>query len=223
MKKTVSMIAIAAGLSLMGVAIVQSGENATTDHTESRDHSAFENISISDTAVGLDVKMGDRFSVTVTGPEDWVGKLITEVNGDTLVISHKKKKKKGINFNSDHRVTVVMPKFKSLKVNGAVDAHFYEIESEHLEFEVKGAGNIEVDGRCGTLDVTLDGAGNFDGGDLKCENVQVEINGAGNAEVYGSESAILDINGIGNIDLYGNPQNVEKDKSMFSNITVHKK
>ncbi|VAW03734.1 hypothetical protein MNBD_ALPHA01-1610, partial [hydrothermal vent metagenome] len=31
-----------------------------------------------------------------------------------------------------------------------------------------------------------------------------------------------EINGFGNIDLYGNPKEINKDKSWFSNITVHK-
>ncbi|PHZ84969.1 GIN domain-containing protein [Paremcibacter congregatus] len=222
MKKTASLIAIATGFSLMGVAIATAEK--ISDVTESRSHGDFERIVIDDAGVGLDVKIGDSYAVTLNGSEEWAKKITTQVKNNALIIGYEgKKKKKNFKFDSDYRITITMPKFTGLDVNGAVDAHISDVDSDDLGFEVNGAANIEIDGRCGTLTVELDGAGNFSGEDLKCEAVTVEINGAGNAEVYGSKSATLDINGIGNIDLYGNPATVKKDKSLFSNITIHNK
>lgn len=216
MKKTVLTIAITAGFSLMGAAIAQAG-----DVTESRDHASFEKIIIKDAGLGLDVRVGKEFSVTLKGPEKWIKRMTTSVENNALVISRTKKKEKSINIDSDNRIIITMPKFTALEVNGAVDADISGVDSENLNFEVNGAGNIEITGKCVKLNIDLNGAANFEGEDLKCEDVYVEINGAGNVEVYGSKSAALDINGMGNIDLYGNPEKVSKDKSWFSNITIH--
>ena len=220
MKTIISKTALVAGLSLMGLVGAQDISLAK-EATESRDLSAFEKIIIVDTGVGLDVRIGKDFSVILKGSEGWLKKITTKVEHNALVIGHIKKKNKSVNIDSDNRVIITMPKFTGLKVNGAVDADIKDVDSEDLEFEINGAGNIEIDGTCVTLSIDLNGAGNFEGQDLKCENVRIEINGAGNVEVYGSKSADLDINGMGNIDLYGNPKDVKKDKSWFSNITIH--
>ncbi len=216
MKKTVSTIAIATGFSLMGVAIAQAG-----DITEKRDLSSFEKIIIDDTAVGIDVMVGEDFSVTLEGPEKWVKRITAHVEDNAIIFSRTNKKKKTINIDSDNRVIITMPKFTALEVNGAVDAKIEGVDSEKLDFRVNGAGNIEIKGKCGMLNVSLNGAGNFEGEKLRCKNITVEINGAGNVEAYGSKSANLEINGMGNIDLYGNPEDVSKNKSWFSNITIH--
>lgn len=217
MKKAVSIFAITAGFSLMGLAIAQAG-----DVTERRDLSSFERIVIDSTGVGLDVMVGKEFSVTLKGSEKWIRKVTTNVEHNALVIGRTDKEDKSVHFDSDNRVIVTMPKFTGLEVDGAVDADISAVDSEKLEFEINGAGNIEIKGKCGKLSIDLNGAGNFEGEHLKCEDVRVEINGAGNVEVYGSESADLEINGIGNIDLYGNPKEINKDSGWFSNITVHK-
>lgn len=220
MKRTIPKTALVAGFSLMGMISAQ-GIALAGDVTESRDHSAFEKIVIADTGVGLDVKVGKAFSVTLRGPEKWLKRITTKVEDNALVIGRIKKKKKSWDIDSDNRVIITMPKFTGLEVNGAVDADIKGVDSENITFEINGAGNIEIEGTCGTLRIELNGAGNFEGEDLKCEDVTVEINGAGNVEAYGSKSADLEINGMGNIDLYGNPKDVRKDKSWFSNITIH--
>ncbi len=217
MKKIISMMAIATGFSLMAGTIAQAG-----DITESRDLSSFQRIIIEDAGVGIDVVVGKDFSVIVRGGEKWVGKITTTVEHDALVISRQEKKKKTVNFGSDNRIIITMPSFTGLEVKGAVDADISGVDGEKLDFEIDGAGNIEIKGRCGRLKVDINGAGNFEGRDLKCEDVRIKINGAGNVEAYGSKSADLEINGFGNIDLYGKPEEINKDKSWFSNITVHK-
>ncbi|MCK5423849.1 MAG: DUF2807 domain-containing protein [Emcibacter sp.] len=216
MKKTVSTIAIATGISLMGVAVALAG-----DITEKRDLSSFEKITIDDTAVGIDVMVGEEFSVTLKGAEKWIKRISTKVEGNTLILGRTNYKKKNMDIGSDDRVIITMPKLTALKVDGAVDAEITGVDSKYVDFEVNGAGNIEISGKCGTLNINFSGAGNFEGEDLKCEDVKVEINGVGNVEAYGSKSADLEINGMGNIDLYGNPEKVIKDKSLFSNITIH--
>jgi len=222
MQIIISKKAIAAGFSLMTMAFVSIGHVMANEKTQSLDLSSFERIVIQKTGIALDVNVGRDFSVTLKGSEKWLAKIDVNVADNALVIGRKDGKRKSTNFDSDNKIIVTMPKFSGLEVNGAVDAHISGVDSDSLAFDVNGAGNIEVKGKCGRLKVDLNGAGNFSGRGLKCETVAIDINGAGNVEAYGTKSADLDINGMGNIDLYGNPQEIIKDKSWFSNITIHK-
>lgn len=217
MKKIISIMAIAMVIGGANVAALQAGEV-----TEKRDLSSFDNIIIDDAGVSIDVEVGKDYSITLKGAEKWIKRIVMTVRDDALVISMTEKKKKKINWNSDNKIMITLPQFTGLKVEGAVDADIMGIDSEKVNFELDGAGNIVVRGKCGSLKVEIDGAGNFEGRQLECENVKVDIDGAGNVEAYGSQSADLDISGFGNIDLYGNPKNVKKDKGLFSNITIHK-
>lgn len=218
MKKSFSIIAMMVGLQGANMTAAQAG-----DMTEVRPHSSFDHILVDDTSVSLEVTVGKDFSVTLKGSEKWIKRISTTVEEGTLIIGHVDKKKKKMNFGTDYVIVITMPIFTGLDVNGAVDADISGVESDELDFELNGAGNIEVKGTCGSLTVGLNGAGNFEGGDLKCENVTAQINGAGNIEAYGSSSADLEINGVGNIDIYGQPAKVNETKSWFSNITVHEK
>ncbi len=218
MIKNILAIIITIGFGLTSFITTQAEEIS-----QKRDLASFEKIVIKDAGVSLDVRVGEDFSVTLKGSAQWANRMTTKVEGNALVITRQDRKKRSVNFNGDNYIIITMPKFTGLKVNGAVDAEISGIDSDKLKFEVNGAGNIEVKGSCGRLKVDLNGAGNFEGPDLKCKDVKVTINGAGNVETYGSNSANLTINGFGNIDLYGNPPEINKDKSWFSNITIHKK
>jgi len=181
----------------------------------------FTRILVKNTAVGLDVKIGKKFSVKMKGHEDRLEELTLKVRGDELVIMEEEEGDKNFRFNDDVKVTIVMPSFTGLEVNGAVDADIEGIEDGTLDFEINGAANIEIEGRCERLNVEMNGAGNFEGRPLECKHVNMQINGAGNAEVYASKSVNAEVSGIGNIDVYGKPKDISKDVSLLGNIDIH--
>lgn len=182
----------------------------------------FEVIRIDEVGIELDVKVGEDFDVKVEGEEDIVENLLLKVRGDKLVI-YKDDDKKIWNKrgNNSAHVIISMPKFTGLDLRGAVDAKIEGVDSEEVEFDIKGAGNIEIEGKCGWLIIGLKGAGNIEADDLKCEVVDVDLKGAGNIEVYASEKVDAEISGMGNIDVYGDPQDVTKSDGWFSNISIH--
>jgi len=114
-----------------------------------------------------------------------------------------------------------MPSFTGFELRGAVDASIKCVDSDEVEFDLKGAGNIEVEGRCRWLIVDLKGAGNVEADDLICEEVDVTLKGAGNIEVHASKRVDADIDGLGNIDVYGSPEEVKKDDGWLSHISIH--
>lgn len=190
--------------------------------TVSHDHDGFEIIRIDNVGIQLEVTVGEDFEIEVEGEEELVETLLMKVRGDKLVLYRDDDKDFWDGRGGDSpKVIISMPKFTGLDLRGAVDAHIEGVDSERVEFDLKGAGNIEVEGKCKWLIIDLKGAGNVEADDLECEEVDVDLKGAGNIEVYASKKVDAQINGMGNIDVYGDPEEVTKSDGWFSHISIH--
>ena len=95
-------------------------------------------------------------------------------------------------------------------MDGAADATISNIDSETVEIEISGAGDVSMDGACTTAVFEVNGAGDIDAEAFKCAHVDLTINGAGDAEVFASETVTARINGVGDVEVYGNPKSVER-------------
>ena len=74
-----------------------------------------------------------------------------------------------------------------------------------MDFSLSGAGNINVEGMAESLELSISGFGNFNGGDLQSQAADVHISGAGSATVWAEETLDASISGAGSIDYYGDP------------------
>ncbi len=205
-------------ISLLVMLQVAKAEDISIKH----DLKDFDQIRLDNVGIQLEVTVGEDFNIEVSGEEDLVETLLMKVRGDKLVIyrvdGHRIWDGRG---NDSPLVKISMPSFTGFDLRGAVDANIEGVDSDEVEFDLKGAGNIEVEGKCRWLIIDLKGAGNVEAEDLKCEEVDVNLKGAGNIEVYASEKVNAEINGMGNIDVYGNPKEVEKDDGWLSHISIH--
>ena len=186
------------------------------------EHSGFDKIRLDNVGIQLKVTVGEEFSVEAEGEKEVIETLLMKVRGDKLVIYRDEDNKFWEGRGSEGpRVTISMPSFTGFDLRGAVDAEIKGVDSDEVEFDLKGAGNIEIEGSCRWLIVDLKGAGNVEADDLKCEEVDVDLKGAGNIEVYASKRINAEINGMGNIDVYGDPSEVSTEEGWFSNISIH--
>lgn len=205
---------------LVLIALISSA--SAEDISMEYDHNGFDKIRLDNVAVELKVTVGEEFSVEAEGEKDLIETLLMKVRGDKLVIYRDEDNKfwegRG---NESPVVTISMPKFTGFDLRGAVDAEIKGVDSDEVEFDLKGAGNIEIEGTCRWLIVDLKGAGNVEADELKCEEVDVDLKGAGNIEVYASKRINAEINGMGNIDVYGGPDEVSTEEGWFSNISIH--
>ena len=99
------------------------------------------------------------------------------------------------------------------------DVNLTELEAGSLDFNLSGAGNINVKGIAKSLELSISGFGNFNGGDLQSQAADVHISGAGSATVWVEETLDASISGAGSIDYYGSPQVSERISGVGS---VHK-
>lgn len=172
----------------------------------------------------IDIRLGDEPSLTVTGGENVLERLATEVDDDRLVIAIRRGPL--IVGDRDLQVDVTVTSLESVVIDGSgdVSAEFGdaddvsveisgsgEIEADDLRAStvragISGSGTIELSGRTDSLVVDVSGSGNVDTGDLDASTAQVVVSGSGNVSVNASDELDVTISGSGDVRYSGRPQ-----------------
>jgi hypothetical protein len=166
-------------------------------------------------AFDLNVRMGDKQEISVTIDDNlWDNFEITVKNG-TLVLDWED----DCRPNSDCRIDLVLPRLDEVSVHGACDADIKDYRGDSFSFNVRGAGDLEIDGKVEDLKINISGAGDVDARDLKADHVNVKISGAGNATVYAEKSIKARVSGVGNLSYYGDPEDKNTNVSGIGHIS----
>ena len=209
-RKAVTALALLATVSL-------GGQSALAEEiTETRDLDTFTRIVIKG-ALDISVVAGEKKqSVEITVESRYLARVETEVDGDTLIISQKGRRWRGL----DVEIEISMVTLNGFVIDGAADAEISGVDSEEFELIVNGAGDIDIEGVCGSAHFEINGAADLDASELKCKAVRIEINGAGDADVFASESIIAFLNGVGDVEVYGNPSIVKPRIRGFGSFEI---
>ena len=133
---------------------------------------------------------GNNQSVVVETENSNQDRIITEVNGSTLVI--RTEHMTNI-FTKRLRVYVETPQIKSLAINGSGDIHVSSIRGENLTIAIKGSGDI-------------------DAGSLQLDNLTANIMGSGDLNLSGKITTLkLSIRGSGDTRI----NNLESNEAHF--------
>lgn len=173
------------------------------DATESRDVDEFSRIVI-EGAMDLVIEVGGSQSVEVTTDSDYMSRVETRVKGDALYITQEG----GRWYSKDIDIEITVRSLDGIYLEGAADIDATGIDSDRFELNINGAGDITLEGTCGTVVIEINGAGDVDAEDLKCKSVDVTINGAGDVDASASESVKAELNGVGDITIHGDPSHV---------------
>ncbi len=198
--RSTSAAALAA---LLGTTMFVSSSLADDEATDSRDVDEFTRIVI-EGAMDLVIEVGGSQSVEVTADEDYLSRVETRVDEDTLYISQEGRRWR----NADVDIEITVRSLDAITLEGAADIDVTGIDSDMFELEIDGAGDITLEGSCDTVSIEINGAGDIDAEDLKCKSVYVIINGAGDVDAYASESVEAELNGVGDITICGDPSSV---------------
>jgi hypothetical protein len=113
----------------------------------------------------------------------------------------------GITIDNRVRVefvdTMITPSLE-ININGAGDIEG-AIECDSFIVNANGAVSIEISGTSNDASVTINGAGNFDGYELRINNGAFEINGAGSIKCWVIDNLTVNISGVGSIRYRGEP------------------
>lgn len=176
--------------------------------TEDRDLAPFTEIELYGAySVSVACGAGQRF--TITGDDNIVPIVITEVRDDTLNV----KPEKEISTEIPLEITIACNSLSRISVVGAGSVDVTGVDSERFDIEINGAGSLAASGRVSGIDISVTGAAGVNTSNLIAETVSVTITGAGNANVHASESLGATINGTGTIQYTGDPANVSQNVS----------
>ncbi|MCC8188066.1 MAG: DUF2807 domain-containing protein [Bacteroides sp.] len=127
----------------------------------------------------------DTYSLRLEGTEDYVKSVTTEVNGSTLQIECKEKKK-----------------FNKGKIQMTIHLSAPSLEA----VIIKGVGDFTNEGslRCDELTLRLQGIGNFSVNNLKADYVSLDLTGVGNMKVdLECDHLYARMSGVGQMELSG--------------------
>lgn len=175
---------------------------SSVEKTESRVVGDFKRIEVRGSA-DVDVALGAPTSVTVSGDENVLPFLRTEVRGDTLVIGLKDG-----SFKLRHplKVAVTAPALAGVEIAGSADVDVRGLRGERFDASIAGSGNLTAEGEVGRLDVSIAGSGDVKLFDLQARDVAIDIAGSGDARVSASSALDVSIAGSGDVRYRGEPK-----------------
>jgi hypothetical protein len=171
----------------------------------------------------VDIRLGDEPALTVTGGENVLERLVTEVDDGRLVIAIRRGPI--IVGDRDLRIDVTVTSLESVVIDGsgAITAEFDaddvsmqitgsgDIEADDLAASsvragISGSGDIDLSGRTDSLVTEVSGSGDIDASDLEAGTAQVVVSGSGNVSVNARDELDVTISGSGNVRYSGRPQ-----------------
>lgn len=116
------------------------------------------------------------------------------------------------------RVEVTLPSVASLRISGAGNVTYRDIDQDELSLDVSGEGAIEVSGKVNRLDADVSGAGDIVAYRLTAAHGRLRVSGAGSIKATATESVVARVSGVGKIKIGGNPPQRDTDVSGLGKI-----
>ncbi len=176
--------------------------------TEERELAAFTGLDLSG-AYDVTITCGAAQRFTITGEDNILPLIVTEVKGDTLHVKPSEK----ISTKITIEIVIGCEMLNAIHAAGAVNLGIAEVDVDRFDIDLAGTASLGATGRAREVDLTVAGTADVDTNGLSAETVSVTINGAGHARVHASKSLNAVINGTGNITYSGNPENVSQNVS----------
>jgi hypothetical protein len=158
--------------------------------------------------VNLRVEVGKAPSVVVSGSDEYLEDVKTEVVGDELRI----KMRDGTHIDNRHwgdmKVTVTVPQLKAFSMSGAGETTLTHVNGDSLDVRFGGAGSLKADGSVRNLRLEVGGVGSIDTRELHADNANVNVGGVGSVKVWASQRLDASVGGVGSLTYYGDPKQV---------------
>lgn len=172
---------------------------------ESRELPAFTAIDLRD-ASDLHVQIGTETRVVVEADARLIDRVVTVVEGDTLII----RSKGSYRMHRSPKLSITMPSLSALTIHGSGDARLHGLDAGQLKLSIHGSGDIEADGRVDQLGISINGSGDAVLAKLVARQVRASVNGSGDIDVDARESLDATVNGSGDITYGGQPAKLSK-------------
>jgi hypothetical protein len=219
-------------LGLLGVAparalTIQIGDGQRVEGSgnvieETRSITGFKALTIAG-PVDVQLKAADADRVVVRGDDNIVPLIVTNVEGDRLVVGLQPNT--SIRTRNKMQVTVEFRQMNGILIRGSGDVRGDVIRTQIFEAVVRGSGNVVLDqieadavalsingsgdftagGRAASVGINVNGSGDVRTEGLEARQVAVRIRGSGDVRVHAVEALQVDIAGSGDVRYRGTP------------------
>lgn len=213
--------------------IKESGNQITSNRTTPE----YDQIAVSG-SFHVTLVAGKEGAISITGDENIISHIVTEVENNELKIYFEKKK----NYSYKSKITIEIP-FESINtilstgsgdittkntiisddfniyLTGSGDATI-DVKSTKTTASVAGSGDIIVNGTATILIALVAGSGDLDCSKLVVENATAVVQGSGDIKVNCSQKLVAGVAGSGSIKYKGNPETLEKSVAGSGNIIL---
>ena len=169
--------------------------------------------------VSVHIEVGKAQSVTVSGNDELVADLQTEVVGNELKM---RMRHETTNFNSHHdglRVTITMPQLTAFTMAGAGEIVITHMSGDSLDVRFGGAGSLKADGSVRSLTLNVGGVGSIDTRELHADNANINVGGVGHVKVWAATRLDASVGGVGSLTYYGEPKTVNTNGGGLGSIS----
>jgi len=172
------------------------------------------------------ITQGEVEALEIVAEENILDELTSEVVGNTLVLGFKERPwNKTIIPTQSITYHLAVIDLAKITLNGAGIVNIDEFEAEKIALTINGASQIKIDqltanelyvqisgtgtlslgGQVALQTISIDGAGNYQAGDLQTASTTITIDGLGNGTVWANETLEISIDGGGSVRFYGSP------------------
>ncbi len=180
---------------------------------EERNITSFNKVSVSG-IFHVKIVSGKDFGVKIRAEENLMKYIETFKEGKTLYIETKRH----LSPKKKMQVKITMPELLSIESSGVNKILAKNIETEKLDIDLSGAGEIKLVGRVDKLNADISGASELNAIKLKCSEVNIDISGASHAIVNAREALFVDASGASSVKYLGNPEKLVTDVSGVSSV-----
>ena len=182
---------------------------------------------------------GNEGKITLTGEDNILDYIETEVKGGILVIKAKNNKNLIPSRGEGVFITIPFESINSVKGSGSgkiigkktIETNSFKVGtsgSRHVELNVKsssvsvstsGSSKIQISGTADKLEVKSSGSSNVGTYELEVDKATLTLSGSSDARIAVEESINARISGSGHVRYRGNPQKINTKTSGSGKIT----
>ena len=151
----------------------------------------------------VEVTDGAAFTVDITGPD--AAEIRAEVRDRVLRIESTRRSWRGDFRRVNVRVRVTMPRVQGLAASRGVSLKATGIDAQNMALAANTGGQIDIDGTCTNLAVSVSTGGIINGEQFRCDEASASANTGGIARIFADDGLSASASTGGIINVGGSP------------------
>ena len=172
--------------------------------------------------VNLHIEVGKAQSVVVSGTDDLVADLQTEMVGNELKLHMRRDTTTFDRHHDELNVTITVPQLTAFTMGGAGETTITHMSGDSLDVRFGGAGSLKAEGTVRNLTLRVGGVGSIDTRELHADSATVNVGGVGSVKVWASNRLDASLGGVGSLTYYGDPKTVNTNGGGLGSISKGK-